>query len=457
MSRGKIVLSNILVLLIIAISSLLSYSLAVFVFSILIYTLGHIYSISIEKSKRENATFLFNIVLSALIFFATLYYFHTVVDYNSFALEWKDEYKFWQMSQELASFISIKEIFNETYSYWQYMGLPGYAFYIGSLGHIADNFLDGNNLLFQFLGSILWGSLSTLVLYKIFLLYFNKGVAFKNVLYFSLLSVVFSYSFFFLRDIIIVFFYLLVFNIVLRKFNWFGLLKIGLISFIVWQIRFEHGLFVIVFGGYYIYRRFKSNKFVLILSIISGLIVVGTLFYDSLFKASMTIERYSDFSESSALDVDDSLGKYIYSLPSPIKEIARFFNSQIQPFPSWIALSQSSNVYQGIVNILPIIYSLFWFVVVFSLMKWTIINKTYKLLSKDLILLSLIIFAFLFVVTMGSGGVRRIMCVYPFVYLIYCLCQSNISSKRELSRTKMQSILSYSLLITLYFILKLIL
>lgn len=68
--------------------------------------------------------------------------------------------------------------------------------------------MDGNNLLYQFMGSVLFGSLFSIVLYKIFLLYIDGKKAFKNVLIFSLCSVVFSYGFLFLRDVVILFFYI---------------------------------------------------------------------------------------------------------------------------------------------------------------------------------------------------------------------------------------------------------
>lgn len=443
MRNKKIVFSNIFTLLIISFSSLFSNSLAVFIFSTVIFIIGHLYALSIEKNKRDNAIYSFSIVLSALIIFATIYFFHTEINYEKFALEWKDEYKFWQMSQELSNLTSINEIFNEAYSFWRYHELPGYVFYIGSLGYIAESFFDGNNLLIQFLGSVLWGSLSTLILYKIFLIYFQKNDAVKYVLYFSLLSVVFSYSFFLLRDIIILFFYLLVFYIIIRKFSWAGLLKLLIISFIVWQIRLEHGLFVIVFSIYYLFNKFKNNKIILLFLIIAFVLIISSMLYDYFLKATSTINYYSDFSETSALEVDDSLGKYIYFMPSPLKELFRFINSQLQPFPSWNALSNSSDIYLRIVNFLPIIYTYFWFVVVFSLFKWFIIKRKYKSLSKDLILLFIIVLTFLIVVTMGSGGVRRIMCVYPFVYLIYCLLKSKMNNKYELMITNFQAFISY--------------
>lgn len=454
MIRNKVFFSSVLVLLVMISAALVSSSLSVLFFSLFVFFLSHIYCFSIEKKNRDSGRQLLNILLIFLTLSATLHFLDTVVDYEEFAVDWRDEYKFWVISNELSRLPSISDIFKESYSNWIYGGLPGYAFYIGSIGHIAEVYFDGNNLLLQFFGSVLWSALSSIVIYKIFLLYFNKKDSFNNALTFSTLSVVFAYSFVFLRDIIIVFFYSLTFYIIVKKFTLSGLVKLLIIAFLTWQIRFEHGLFIFAFIGFYLYVRFKHYKLMLPITISVLSFVFLYLFYDMFFSAINTIEKYQTFSTVSALEVDDSIGKYIFKAPSPFKEMLMIVNSQIQPFPSWYSLSNSTNIFQVAANILPIIYSLFWFVIMFSLIKYTLFLKAYKSLSSPLKLISLIVLLFVFVISIGSGTARRIMCVYPFIYLIYCFFTKNINSKKITINTTRQAIMSYVALVSLYFILK---
>lgn len=177
--------------------------------TVFVFVSGQLLCRTIGRENRDRGRLLFNIVFSCLTVFACIHYMDTVVDWQAFALDWNDEYKFWKLSETLSGYLSVKSIFVDCFINRNVGGLienQGYVFYIGILAYIAETFLDGNNLLCQFMGSVLFGSLFSIVLYKIFLLYIDGKKAFKYVLIFSLCSVVFSYGFLFLRDVVILFF-----------------------------------------------------------------------------------------------------------------------------------------------------------------------------------------------------------------------------------------------------------
>lgn len=453
MKNHQLTLSYISGIFSILLALIVGQSFAVFSLIIIFYCIGHLVSFSIERPNRKQGIILFNWVFSSLILFAILHYLYTVVNYNDFAVDWRDEYKFWVISEDFAHFNSLKTIYQDSFSLYKFKDLPGYAFYIGSLGFLAEHYFDGNHLLLQFIGTAIWSGMSSLLLYKIFLLYFHKKIAYIYAIQFALLTVSFAYSFMLLRDIIIAFFYLWVFYIILKKFHLVGILKILLIILIVWQLRLEHALFLLVFLIYYIYYGLKINKIFLWISIIGlggALIVLFSRFFIS---ALATVDRYGTRSESKALEVSDSLGKSLYNLPSPIQEMAFFITSQIRPFPSWNSLSNSSGFYDGIVSFLPIVYTLFWFVVVFSLLKMLIVHKVYQNISKELNMLLLICGLFLFIVSLGSSDARRIMAVYPIVFLFYAFGQSKMK-KSQNKKMKIEAIFSYLLLIGVYLFLK---
>src|SRR5690625_3543244 len=282
----KLIGSSFLSLIVLIIASIMSSSNAASIFSLIVWLTGHIFCTFIEKENRIEGRILFNFVFSALSIFALIHYMDTVVDYNEFAVGWRDEYKFWMMSEEVGNRSSLTEVFKESFSNWKYGGYPGYILYIGILSYYANILFDGNHLFLQFMGTVFWGSMTSIVMYRLFLLYFNKPIAYKNVLFFSLFTVVFAYSFMLLRDTIIVFFYTLAFYIVLKKFSLKGLFQLLFISFLVWQIRYQHGLFIGLYILYYLYLRFYRDKIIIIyfsIIVFSFSIIFFCVFLDNLY------------------------------------------------------------------------------------------------------------------------------------------------------------------------------
>jgi len=120
----------------------------------------------------------------------------------------------------------------------------------------------------------------------------------------------------------------------------------------------------------------------------------------------------------------------------------------MQPFPPWYDLLNSNNIFEAIVSVLPMVYSFFWFIVAFSLIKWLIVDKRYKNIRPELILLAIVGLVFL-LGNIANMALRRIMCVYPIFYLLYTIIRTNFSSKQNRKKTMM---LATSIYITLLFI-----
>lgn len=449
---GTSLLSMSMLFLVLIVSS----SIAAFSFSIFILLVGYGLCLTIDKQDRNSGFTLFNIVFSLLTLFAVLHYLDAVTNYDEFAQGWRDEYKFWLISEELGHLSSISDIFKTSYTEFIYSDLPGYSTYIGSISYIAKNYFDGNNLLLQFNGSLVWSSLMSIIIYKTSLLYVNNNQAYINALCFSLFTVIFAYSFVFLRDIMISFLYSVMFYIILKNYSLKNLFFLIICTLLIWQIRFEHGLFSIAFILLYLISKFKKRKLAII---IAGVIVTSItliVFRDLLVKSFSTIERYGSRGELSAMDKSDSLGKTLYGLPLGIKEIAFFVTSQIRPFPSWSSLMSrsSGNIFSVIVNSLPLIYSLYWFVVSFSAFKWTLLNKKYKALPAKLKGLFGISIFFLFIVVQGASDLRRIMAVYPIIFFVYLYIKSREEHPANIKRTRLQAILFYLLIVGVYLLTK---
>lgn len=395
--------------------------------TVFVFASGQLLCRTIGRENRDRGRLLFNIVFSCLTTFACVHYMDTVVDWQTFALDWSDEYKFWKLSETLSGYPSVKSIFVDCFINRNVGGSienQGYVFYIGILAYIAETFLDGNNLLCQFMGSVLFGSLFSIVLYKIFLLYIDGKKAFKYVLLFSLCSVVFSYGFLFLRDVVILFFYISILYIVLQKFTVHRLIGLILLSFIVFQLREEHGLFSIVFIAYYIYKAFRKIK-VLIWLFLPCLPVVFFVYFGTYFDRSLSsMENYKELTEVAANAVG-GLSTNLFRLPPGIKEVVMFFYAALSPIPPWFPLLASTNLFNGIVNLHVIVYAIFWYIVFYSAFKWLVLDGRIKQLPVDMIWLLGIAVLFIFL-NLSNPTHRRMMAVYPVIYLAYCFIKEKI-------------------------------
>jgi hypothetical protein len=422
--------------------------------AILLFTLlsGILLCNTIEKKNRQKGLYLFFIVFSIYTLFALFHFLSFSLDYQNFALDWRDEYKYFTISESY-SYASISKIFKDCFIDKIHIENEGYIFYIATLSSIAQSLFDGNHLLYQFLGTTLVGTLNSILLYKLLLLYVKKNDSFKNALIFMLFSAAFQYSFFLLRDIFILFFYLCGFIIISKRFSFQGLVELALLAFLIWNIRFEHGLFFIIFILYYIYIRFKKYKVLFIIIFIALCIASFSIIERNTAGIIQTYRYYSAFTQESALSVEGSLGKIIYTMPSPAREVGILLNSQIQPFPSWNNLVNSNNIFSALVGLLPIVYSLFWFVIIFSLFRWLILSKKYRYLSTNLILLLAIGIAFL-VGNLVNPTLRRLLCIYPIFFLVYTILKSKTISKSELKKTSIYATSMYLYFIIVYIVIK---
>lgn len=421
------IISFVVALFAIILTFICSGSFASLLMTVFVFVSGQLLCRTIGRENRDRGRLLFNIVFSCLTVFACIHYMDTVVDWQTFAIDWKDEYKFWKLSETLSRYFSVKSIFVDCFIN-RNVGGPienqGYVFYIGILAYIAETFLDGNNLLYQFMGSVLFGSLFSIVLYKIFLLYIDGKKAFKYVLLFSLCSVVFSYGFLFLRDVVILFFYVSILYIVLQKFTVHRLIGLILLSFIVFQLREEHGLFSIVFIAYYIYKAFRKIK-VLIWLFLPCLPVVFFVYFGTYFDSSLSsMENYKEFTEVSANTVG-GLSTNLFRLPPGIKEVVMFFYAALSPIPPWFPLLASTNLFNGIVSLHVVICTIFWYIVFYSAFKWLVLDGRIKQLPVDMIWLLGIAVLFIFL-NLSNPIHRRMMAVYPVIYLAYCFIKEKI-------------------------------
>ncbi|BEI58438.1 hypothetical protein GCM10007041_18810 [Butyricimonas faecihominis] len=422
--------------------SFVSCSMAIFTF-----TLGHLYCNTVNCYDRYWARKAFNIVFSLTTVFACIHYLDTVVDWNDFAIDWKDEYKFWSFTQG-GSASDIGGLFYDCFIRRIHITDEGYLFYITALAYVANSLFDGNHLLLQFLGSGLFGSLASIVLFKIYSRYLNAKKAYTNTWILSFCSVVFFYSFQLLRDIHIYFFYLVAFNILLDRFRVKGVVTLILITIIVFQLRFANGLFCLALLVYYFYKQFRKYKWLLPLFIIIVISIFLKYFWEDYYSVVQAMNRYMEFTEE-AIGTEQGLSAVIVQLPSGIKETVSFLNFMLQPFPSWNGLLESINIFNGIVEILPVIYQLFWFFVFALTVKWLIFDKKFKELPLDMRWLLIIVFIFI-CLNLSNPNQRRIMCAYPIIFLVYAYVKEYCIPAKVVQGNKIVVFVCWSCMVLMY-------
>ena len=423
-------------------------------FAIVCIIIGTLTSLLLKKKYRQNGLKLFYIVFSIYTLFA-LFHYIDVYYYKNFVFV--DEFEsFLPWANNLANNSSLVAVFQDSYDKSVLLENRGYIFYIGTISYIAQNYLDGNNELLLFLSSVLFGSLSSLALYRLLLFHTIINSSFKYALLFSLFSASLLYSFTLLRDIHITFFYLCGFIIISKNFSFKGLILLILLAFLIWNFRYEHGLFFIIFILYYFFISLKRHKIFFISLAITFAIISSSLILKSFINITGTLLRYTEKTEDTTMSKDNSLGQILWTLPTPIKEISIILNSQLQPFPSWNRLAESNNLFSAIISFPPIFYSFFWYTIMFGLIKWSIFKKNKnKLFNKDVKLLGLIALVFI-AANVANPNIRRMMCVYPLLYLLYVIINTKLLTNKQIINTLYQSSFSYLALIVIYLIVKFI-
>ena len=134
-------------------------------------------------------------------------------------------------------------------------------FTLDNIAVFVNNYLGGITVYGLTICNTIWGVLSSVVLFRILKRRLDLNRAFSLSLVFALCSLFLFYSTVIIRDIIICFFFLVAFDIVDQKFSLSGVIKLLSIVLIVWGIRLYSGLFLIVFLGYYFYKRSYNSVF----------------------------------------------------------------------------------------------------------------------------------------------------------------------------------------------------
>ncbi|WP_160069586.1 hypothetical protein [Sphingobacterium bovisgrunnientis] len=330
-----------------------------------------------------------------------------------------DSVKFYSNTQEFLAFNSYLHSIASVGDNYQLNEVRGYYYISITVGYLA-NFIQANTYYIQLMIISFTSSLVITSVYNLLNLYLDNRKSYYYAVIYGFLSYIFAYSANLLRDVHISLLFAVGFYYFLKYKTLGNLIRLCVILYLISLFRPEHAAFFGVIILLYIFAIiFNENTITnkkMIWSVL-GFILLLIVFarFNVLYiweLLNSTSERYSELKNEDA--APDGLGATLLNLPGGIKHIASTAYSQILPFPITSGVSTS----RGIIKILafPIMLSgIFWFTI------WYIIFsgiKKIKSFPGDYQCLLFISLVFLVFASAASGDFRRLMAVYPLVYLL---------------------------------------
>ncbi|WP_339709621.1 hypothetical protein [Cyclobacterium amurskyense] len=417
-----------------SIISIIESNLAILIFSLILLCLGIIFI------KLTLKHYLYYKSISLFLTFYTIYFLYSYLIYKTYVFNPFSDYflgidsvKYFSFTNDLLNESkSIIDGFRLISNTFIYSDIKGYLYIHFPIGYFA-NLVDHNDYFIQQLFILFLASLVIVLLFNLFHNFLNVAQSHTLAIIYGLFGHIFVYSATLLRDLHISFLFILGFYIIFNKKTYYNLLYLCLINFIVFNFRVEHGIFFMCFVIYYFYLLIKSNQklFKIFPVILSVFIFVMLLFLKEYFIQSINIltdttSRYSSNAEE--LADPSGFGVLLLKLPPVIKEITRAGFSQILPFPSYSGINTSRGVQKYLA--FPIIFSsLFWFTVwgyvIFGFKK----GFLFRFINKDLIILFILSLFLIIGASSGSGDVRRLIAVYPIIFVVSGIVFYRISIK----------------------------
>ena len=455
----------VLLVVIVLAASLITGSAAAFFFSLIILLIGEVFCRNTKSGRPGDARLVFNITFIVYTLLILIRIFDMAIPDPAFDSLFKtggDEDGFFEKSQIAAMqgsfFDAVPNITNTllmNYSAVETVLMcPGYHMYIGLIGYLAEVLFDGNAVIVQLLGSVLFSCLLSVELFKILALYVPSKRARHYAILGALCTGFVFYGTELLRDIHITFFYALMFYIILQPYSKRNLIRLFIIMLITASFRVGSALFMVLFILYYLYRKFRKNKGpvlyrkiksnkvtliyrkykhnkVAILTVVA--IVAGVAAFAALPVLRDSLDRILLFSTRTVERITDQENSYLlvlYKLPTPIKELAVIASTYMTPFTSWNQLEMPSNIFHITHRFMIVIYEFYWFLVVWLTTKWCVVNKKVKTMPKLMLMLLILALVYLFIST-SDFTVRRTMCMYPLMYLCYVYLKEHKISRKQ--------------------------
>jgi hypothetical protein len=377
------------------------------------------------------------------------------LEYNDFYI-YPDQGYFYPNIDALSNSSSIESIYTQTLVDRVHRDYEGFFFLQGTIAYLSERYFSGNSVLLQSLHIGYCAILLNLFVFKILKNYVFRENAIKHTIFFAILTPVFYYSPWIFRDIPIALSYAVAIYLMHTKFRPVIFLYYGILVLVTMEFRLEHGLFLLIFPFLYLYNNRASNSvmvklwpFILPIGVLSFLGVLFVFLTEFIFSLE-TLQTYDNYTIEA---LNDGFGAQLYKLPYGIRQVALVLNSQITPLPPWAGVSFDKPFFVVITGIVNMITTMFWsFVFIFTLFC-LFVSSVRAQIPKSMWIL-LMVFVLFVLLNSVNMNVRRILGVYPILYLIYVSLRVNILSSKQSRKLGEYALITYMGLLTLYIILK---
>jgi len=267
---------------------------------------------------------------------------------------------------------------------------------------------------------------------------------------------VFYYSPWILRDVPIAFFYAVAIYLTHTKFRPVVFIYYTILVLITIEFRLEHGLFLLVFPFIYIYINRASNvvisklwPFIFVLSM-AVFIGVFYIFIEEFTNSMETLRKYDDYTIES---LNDGFGAQLYKFPNGVRQLLVSLHSQVTPLPPWAGISLERSTLIVITSLVQMINTIYWsYIFIFSV--YALFSRFVRGKLSQSLWIFVIVFILFLLVNSANMNVRRILGVYPILFLVYVNLNTTILSTENRKRLSSYSVITYGTLLIMYVVLK---
>lgn len=434
----------------------ISVSIASFFMCVLTIVIGYVLTFKLAENKEERVMIECSTLFSFVIvtFLVLMQWFSIDMDIGSFANPDNDHYKFFVASQDGVAANSVKDIFTHCINGTTYPENGGYYFLIQTIAFVAARYFDGNCILLQQLGSSAFFVWTSAFFCKILIRHCSADKVNLYVFYYFAFCPLILHSLGIHRDPHIAFFYMMIIYLSLCKKTSISTLVCQLgIAFVLYYFRQQHGLFAVSFVAFSLLVAKTKSKWMLITVVVLLIGVIGTtMIYNFIGDNLKDTNEYYDSYRELALDgLDSGIGRFVYMLPTPVKEVAQIIVLQMK-FPPWGAIESANNFFAFIIGVENLLVGVFWFYIFVSLII-LLFKYGYSQLPKTL-RYGLVFIAIFLLLNSSNLDSRRVVCMYPFMFLPYLYFKENIASRNFLQMVRNRYIFIYLSLCVTYIIVK---
>lgn len=337
-----------------------------------------------------------------------------------------DQITFYTAAIDLSKY-PIRQIFSICFSEFSYSGSPLAFALFGTLAKIGQILGETDILLFLKFHVVFLASLIPIFIYKIMLIY-NQHILnlHKQLFTFAIVSPLLIHSCQLLRDIHICLLFTIMFYIALRPNQPLRYLWLIFLMVITYTFRVENGLFSAAIIAIPLYRTYRTGGYIRKTFILAIFCIFCVFAMFSIFEImNNTITGYAE--RSSDVASLSSLGNKLNLLPTPLAEFAKAGFSQLLPFPIWLPFNGGENY--AYIRFIECFFPFYWTPIWLSIFYcWW---KYRKYWNKDILAILYISLLFLILNSAGEFNTRRLMAVYPMLFICFLTLQQQFKLKKQ--------------------------